>query len=424
MTLIEDFRKEIINIIKNLHTNIPENLGDYFKHIYSEGKILFFPLKVVRSYYRAKEILRKKAENVGKLISDRQLEKILDDFLLELKYDEKGKLPEIDKHIVRLFDYLRTMEMERYLFLIPIMNIALRQDISIGNISLVNLTEDILSALEAQYSTKLRFGNDSLSKTREKLVKANNTSIYAVVIVKANDERKATELAIQRANNCLNILRLYFRSPPFVLRNEFRSELSMAIAHSNLDKKTFGEEFSAVNLNVNIPEIDSEAIKFMEKRGLKIIEKLLAKSENELTQLQKSILTAIMWFGDAVKERQKPMQLVKCFVALESVLLPNGGIAKKVRLSKRFTSIIYAEAPDLIKKRVYSKMCQLYNVRNDIIHGGETYVYEEDVSQLMLWTRMTIQLLLPYTESYENILKLIKEKFPINAQLYSDIPCQ
>jgi len=423
MTLIEDFRKEITNIIKNLHTNICENVGDYFKQIFSGGKILCFSLEVVRPYYRAKEILRKKAENIGKLISDRQLEKILDDFLLELKYDEKRKLPEIDKHIVRLFDFLRTMKMERYLFLIPIMNITLKQNMSIGNISLVNLTEDTLGAVESQYSTKLRFKNDPLSKTIEKLVKTNNTSIYAVIIVKANDKRKATELAIQRANICLNILRLYFGSPPFVLRNEFRSKLNMAITYSNLDKKAFGEEISVVNLNVNIPEIGPEEIKFMEKYGLKIIEKLLAKSGNKLTQFEKSILTAIMWFGDAVKESQRSMQLVKCFVALESVLLPDGGMAKKVRLSKRFTSIIYAEAPDLIKKRVYSKICQLYNLRNNIIHGGETYVYEEDVSQLILWTRMTIQFLLPYTESYENILELIKEKFPINEQLYSDIRC-
>ena len=423
MTLIEDFRKEITNIIKNLHTNICENVGDYFKQIFSGGKILCFSLEVVRPYYRAKEILRKKAENIGKLISDRQLEKILDDFLLELKYDEKRKLPEIDKHIVRLFDFLRTMKMERYLFLIPIMNITLKQNMSIGNISLVNLTEDTLGAVESQYSTKLRFKNDPLSKTIEKLVKTNNTSIYAVIIVKANDKRKATELAIQRANICLNTLRLYFGSPPFVLRNEFRSKLNMAITYSNLDKKAFGEEISVVNLNVNIPEIGPEEIKFMEKHGLKIIEKLLAKSGNKLTQFEKSILTAIMWFGDAVKESQRSIQLVKCFVALESVLLPDGGMAKKVRLSKRFTSIIYAEAPDLIKKRVYSKICQLYNLRNDIIHGGETYVYEEDVSQLILWTRMTIQFLLPYTESYENILELIKEKFPINEQLYSDIRC-
>lgn len=67
----------------------------------------------------------------------------------------------------------------------------------------------------------------------------------------------------------------------------------------------------SINLVVNIPTIDSKVINKMKLAGFDILNKLLCKGTDELTSLQKDILTAIFWFGNAVKEKQRNMKFIK-----------------------------------------------------------------------------------------------------------------
>lgn len=419
MTLIEDLRREIKTIIRYA-TKDPKPDEDYFKTIINRRKLLVFSKEAAGSYMRAIRILRKKAENTGKLISDKKLERILDNFLIDLMYDGKNKLSEIDKHIVNLFEKIRNMYSEKHLFIIPIMNLFLKQNICIGNVLLVHLNEQTLSVLESKYSIKLGFPKEDSLKIIDRIIKTNNTSTYAIVLVEAPDVEKATELAIQKADNALNILRLYSPSAPFVLREDYRSSFHIGIFHINLDKKSRGEQIKAINPVFDIPTIGSEEIEKMKNHGLEIINKLLSKSTDELTPLQKDILTAILWFGNAVKEHQRDMKFIKCVIALESLLIPDGGIGKGERLSKRFASILCADKSDEVKRKFYLNMRDLYDIRNSIIHRGKTYVHEDDLNKMMYWTDATIQFLLYYAEKYNNICELIKNEFPIDEEIYSD----
>ena len=138
MSLIEDFRRELRNILSKL---AKEHLReDAFKIVQRKNKILSFPKEIARSHLRAIRILRTKSTNMGKFISDKRLEELLEGFLFDLKYgDEERIIAEIDKHIVGFFDKLKTIQSQRHLFIMPIMHLRLTQDIIIGDSMLVNM---------------------------------------------------------------------------------------------------------------------------------------------------------------------------------------------------------------------------------------------------------------------------------------------
>lgn len=420
MTLIEDFRRELKNILSKL---AKEHLREEtFKVVQRKDRILSFPKEIARSYLRAIRILRAKSTNMGKFISDKKLEALLVEFLFDLKYgDEVRTIAEIDKHIVGFFDKLKTIQSQRHLFIIPIMHLGLAQNILIGDSMLVNMNAQTLASLETKHSVTFRFRHKELSLVANEMIKENETSVFAVVTVNAPDNERASELAAQRTDTCLNVLRLYYSNAPFVMRDEFSSALPKKIVHVNIDDKTYSEEFGEVNLVTNIPFLNPEAIERMKKGGFEMLNQLLLKKPDKLKQLQGDILTAIFWFGNAVKEENRNMKFIKCIIALETLLVPDGGIGKREILSKRFTSILYNSASEDQKKEAFLTMKSLYDIRNSIIHSGEGYVYEDDLNQIMYWTQATIQFLLHYAEKYKDISELLKQKFPVEEALYTDL---
>lgn len=354
--------------------------------------------------------------------SDKRLEELLVEFLFDLKYgDEARIIAEIDKHIVDFFGRLKDIQSQRHLFIMPIMHLHLTQNVKIGYNMLVNLNEQLLASLETKHSVKLRFVHKNLSQAADEMVKTNQTSVFAIVVVNAPDFEKALELAKQKADTCLNVLRLYYSDSPFVLRDEFSTTFPKKVVQVNLDEKAYREMHGGVNLVVNVPTLNSEAIEKMKKGGFETINRLLLKETDKLTSLQNDILTAIFWFGNAVKEETRNMKFIKSIIALETLLIPDGGIGKREILSKRFASILYNSASDDEKKEAFLTMKSLYDIRNSIIHSGEGYVYEDDLNQIMYWTQATIQFLLQYVEKCENILELIKHKFPVEEALYAGL---
>lgn len=423
MTIIEDFRIELKFILNRV---IKERLNEdkYFKSTIRprEETMLFFPNDVQGSYKRAIRILRIKLKNMDKLISDTEIMNLLDDFIIDLKYsDEEKIMPEIDRYIVNFFKKLKDMKSERHLFVIPIMHINLSKDITIGDSILINLNENTLASLITKYSVELDYGRN-FSEIVSEIVEINETSVFGIVIVNTSDEDKALELATQKIDTCLNVLRLYYFFAPFVVRDDFRRPFLKRLIHINIDRKSYGEMGRSVGLRgVHVPTLNTYSINEIKQVGFEIINNLLCKEIDELTQLQKDILTAIFWVGNAIKDEEKNIKFIKSVIALETLLIPDGGRGKRDLLSKRFTSILFAPASKDRKREVYLEMRSLYDIRNSIIHSGEGYVYEDDLNKILYWTQAIIQVLLQYSQKYTEILQIIENEFPIDETIYSEL---
>lgn len=421
MTKIDDFRNELIPILNGIsRTRMPRE--DCFQTIEIEPRLLCFPNEIAPAYFRAIQILREKSKGLSQRISDDELEHKLIEFLKELKYapDQEKVNREIDKHIVALFDSLKKMKTEKYLFIILVMNLRLEEDMKIGDSSLVNLNAQVLASLNLTYSLKFNFDGKVLPDIADELPRYNETPTFAVVIVEAPDNSKALELAMQKSETCLNVLRLYYSNPSVLLRDEYKKYLARRLVRINLDKKTYGEQTTAINIRNHFPtKIDKNAIDEMKKTNLPIINRLLCKRTGELTPLQEDLLTAIFWFGNAVKEDQRNMKFVKGMIALETLLVPDGRTGKRDIIAKRFASITYVSGSDSKKKKVFLDMRKMYELRNSIIHSGEGYVYEDDLAQLMHWVQVTIQVVLQRAEKFNSLQELIKKEFHVNEKLYA-----
>ena len=117
MTIIEDFRTELKTILNGTVKGFVAE-DEYFKMIERSGKVLSFSNNIARSYVRAVRILRGKTIDIGKLNSDKELERLLDDFLIEFKYDdEKERMEQVDKYIVSLFDTLKGLHSQKQSYL-------------------------------------------------------------------------------------------------------------------------------------------------------------------------------------------------------------------------------------------------------------------------------------------------------------------
>jgi hypothetical protein len=387
-----------------------------------DSKLLCFPNEIAPAYFRAIQILREKCSGLGQPISDDELKHKLIEFLRELKYapDQEKVKREIDKYIVALFDSIKKTQTKKYLFIIPVMNLRLEEDMKIGDSSLVNLNAQVLVSLNSTYSLNFSFDGKVLPNIADELPRDNETPTFAVVIVEAPDDSKALELAMQKSETCLNVLRLYYSNPSVLLRDEYKKYLARRLVRINIDTKTYGEETKAINIRNHFPtKIDKNAIDEMKKTTLPIINRLLCTRTDELAPLQDDLLTAIFWFGNAVKEDQRNMKFVKGMMALETLLVPDGRTEKRDIIAKRFASIAYASGSDSEKKEVFLDMRKMYELRNSIIHSGKGYVYENDLTQLMYWVQATIQVVLQRAEEFNSLQELIKKEFPMNEKLYA-----
>ncbi len=131
MTLIEELRAELKDILAGTVKEFRQD--DCFKSITRKERVLSFINAVARPYSRALRILRTKLANSRKYLSDEKLINMLDEFIVDLKYDDGARaMREIDSRITKLFDSIRAVKTETQLFIIPIMRLSVSQDITIG----------------------------------------------------------------------------------------------------------------------------------------------------------------------------------------------------------------------------------------------------------------------------------------------------
>ena len=130
------------------------------------------------------------------------------------------------RYIVSFIENLKHQSLGKYLFLIPVMNLKLESDIQIGDSSIITWTNELIQTIEKQYSIKFGYPQLAEIDPERKLPKCNDTETYVMVTIEAPDEDKATELGVQKAEACLNVLRVYSDDWNFVLRRDLKNYLA------------------------------------------------------------------------------------------------------------------------------------------------------------------------------------------------------
>lgn len=165
----------------------------------------------------------------------------------------------------------------------------------------------------------------------------------SITIVESSDHDKAEELAIQATDQALNVLRFYTPSFRGMIKGEELKEVKRSILIANLtDKMKYSVKMELCNsVDPLDPDdiIDYDTILILRNLRFGIIHRLLSKPLTELSPLQRDILNAIYWIGNAAKDAISTDKLIKYVIALDTLLSQDRRDKSEV-IAKRFTSII------------------------------------------------------------------------------------
>jgi hypothetical protein len=418
MSELQNFRNEIKELLQHVLKEFKKEGA--LKVVWgATGQVISILESAGPLYSRIIRTLRNKALAAKKLLSDEEIERILNEFVIQLAYQKPATVNRtIDRAIEGLFKKVKEMPVHRQLFLIPVENADVRTELAVGDTVLVRLSEAIIQKIEKENNVSLRTPYATVEKTVEALTRDNQTLSFIRVTADASDSKKAKELAIQKADTLLNVLRLFNPDAPCVVRGEGYAPVLRTTIGANLSFRIPNSivESESVNSVTNKLVVNDELLQKMRDSGLDILNEIMGKNKDELTDLQTRILTAIFWIGNAAKDRFRTDKFVKYTIALETLLL-TGERNKKETIARRFISIAYKNNKPSEKSEALANMAALYDIRNRIVHDGLDYVEADDLNQLESWTRSLTLILLRYAKKYENISQLLKTEFAEDRSL-------
>lgn len=91
----------------------------------------------------------------------------------------------------------------------------------------------------------------------------------------------------------------------------------------------------------------------------------------EVTQIEKILYTAIQWFGDGLQDLIKINSFVKFYIGIETILKSEGENAKEVA-PRRLSTLVELYKKDK-QREIETGFRRLIDERNSIFHSGVTY---------------------------------------------------
>jgi hypothetical protein len=243
----------------------------------------------------------------------------------------------------------------------------------------------------------------------------------SITIVESSGHDKAEELAIQATDQALNVLRFYTPSFRGTIKGEELKEVKRSILIANItDKMNYSVKMELCNsVDPLNPDdiIDYNTILILRNHRLGIIHGLLSKPITELSPLQRDILNAVYWIGNAAKDAISTDKLIKYVIALDTLLSQDRRDKSEV-IAKRFTSIVNHNSPEKKVIEDYRKIKNYYMLRNDVVHAGYRYIDSNILEEIMKLVFILVYDLLRYVDSYRTVLELQEKVFPIKEELF------
>jgi len=301
MSELQNFRNEIKELLQHVVKEFKKEGA--LKVVWgATGQVISILESAGPLYSRIIRTLRNKALAAKKLLSDEEIERILNEFVIQLAYQKPATVNRtIDRAIEGLFKKVKEVPVHRQLFLIPVENADVRTELAVGDTVLVRLSEAIIQKIEKENNVSLRTPYATVEKTVEALTRNNQTLSFIRVTADASDSKKAKELAIQKADTLLNVLKLFNPDAPCVVRGEGYASVLRTTIGANLSFRIPSSivESESVNSVTNKLVVNDELLQKMRDSGLDILNEIMGKDKDELTDLQARILTAILWIGNA-----------------------------------------------------------------------------------------------------------------------------
>lgn len=264
---------------------------------------------------------------------------------------------------------------------IPLSGIRMVKDeLKIGKIIIKKMTDEIVNDITSNLESLLRgnpyfFPNDK-EKGIQSLVNRYNTfkgKVCAefkmfgeeIIALKVGKEECEKSLDLLRLSNVI----LHNRDHNICIALEgetARGYQNTLIFKSNFKHYRLGNELKGPAIDFDISDRE---IKYMKEFGIFILSEILEKPEKELTDFEKTLLLGIHWFANFSTQREIENQYLSLMVALEIFLTPKSGSGEPItNYIAEGVSIINEIGIDN-RKKLKSKLKDLYKKRSSIVHG-------------------------------------------------------
>lgn len=386
-----------------LHEKIAQQLREIIKNKYVEIKINTLPLFTGRESRVLRKVwFEKLKENKGVLLTYKDFQgimklknlanEIITDSSHHIKVDEYSLQRKLEKLIVEgafekvknknYYNYLIAKAKElirnlkkknKYIFFLKVFPANATRKFTFGNVEfgpLENLKEELRNITSKEMYEKWKLSIERFTKRK------GVPSVWAKLEVEAIDDDIAQEIAYEMLNSHLNYLSIVLYNVSLWIGDgmEINRKSNIFVKNKNIfessgiDKhKTYPLKLDNVFSNKIVISVD------------KIIrEKNRNKSKNKL-------LTALYFFGEAMKEKDKHFKLLKLIVSLETLLL-KGERDKKEKLKKKVYSIFVKNKAKNLEE-VKSIVDEMYKKRSKLVHEGKksklTYLSLEKLAEIV-----------------------------------------
>jgi hypothetical protein len=296
----------------------------------------------------------------------------------------------------------------KHTFVAPIENLVMTiRKLEVGNVTFYKTYRSIKNQRLARIIDLER--KDTPSKLifdfYSDIIERLSDRVVATVQIDNPDSKAAEKIAIIEIEHALNILRFYLRRLTTLDPYSYLMLIGMVgtISTNTTMLARIGEDgkFSMSSTRMGYLynyNLNKESCAIMKKYNFNDLHKVFLKPEGKRSPFEKSILTAIDFFGMAMNEQMFRNAFVSFVIALESLLLRRE--AKAAVLAERIALILGENASRRLS--LFRRTHELYEVRSDIVHEGKDNVTQDHLYNISGLAFDTIAKLIPFATKFND----------------------
>lgn len=332
-------------------------------------------------------------------------------------------------------------KIDNHLFYFPLIGFVQAdiKEISVGDVTIVHFDEtNLIEILDRSVTIhKVEHFTESVSRC----IKENFIGRSTIIIPSYGDRIKSEQIAREKAKIVVN----YFRFITCLLAHERIDEdlikISLESAWPNKNDQFFYEtnDQTECSLADNRGRRPLQSFEFTNTRLCELKKEAFFDDlcdfvfRETKTELEKCILTAIYWIGEAQNDYNRESSFLKYWVALESILTDKKG--RKTHAIKQGSGIThtlckgisillpfggYGFIEPIAIRETYKKISKLYDVRSDIVHEGlYGKVSAQELSDICKFSSWSVLCLFWLRNSYGT--ESISEIKPQIDKLYNQV---
>lgn len=393
---IDSILRKVSAIANKLTEFLPEDYEDKVRTIPELWDKQFLTGDALEAYENIQKDLLLK-EGWGEKFSEKSINTILREAIGNTRKHgiEKAKQQFIEE-CNRIESY--SSEMTVY---IPLGGIQIdrqvKQPISLGNIELLDVNEQVLGDIIEQgnaITRTMKYSKEEIEKLieeDEKLLSENFLHRVCAIYRIVAEQEKALEVAERETQRALNLLRyaitdLYNRS-----QLDIKIDIDSLVPNSYqktivLSPSFFGKQWKRSHQPYYI---SPKVMDVLDALGIFEVSEIMKKPHIELSNFEGALLRGIYWFGKSQTHTDRENEFLNLTTCLEVFFTPPNGDPISNTIAESAALWIGENLEE--RKRIKKRIKELYGRRSKVSHGSSSSSIEkQDIADLRILTRRVV----------------------------------